>query len=328
MRPEYEYDVALSFAGERRNYVEQVANGLRAKGIRVFYDKYEEASLWGKDLYEHLDYVYQRAARFCVVFASVEYAEKMWTTHERRSAQARAIEERAEYVLPARFDDTEIPGIRKTIGHIDLRTTSPEELASLVAAKLGPSQRSRFLPPVMDRLFDKLGVTGDESQFAEQTAAKFYSALTRMSEEERVLLGDVFLHSCPMDLPENVHIDLDLIRRVTGLPVAEVKQILGGLRSLGVDVAVYSGSDHPDDTIAVRWFDAGIYDDDSGQADFSLARSTEVAHAVVQLATDGMCEDHSREIIRRLDLGSLSLATLRSHDDEHDIVKIDPGSPD
>jgi hypothetical protein len=38
----YQYDVALSFAGEDRHYVEQVAEILKRKGISVFYDKYEE----------------------------------------------------------------------------------------------------------------------------------------------------------------------------------------------------------------------------------------------------------------------------------------------
>jgi hypothetical protein len=67
--------------------------------------------LWGKDLYEHLDYIYGRAARYCVLFISNDYAKKVWTTHERRSAQARALEEHEEYILPARFDDTEVPAL-------------------------------------------------------------------------------------------------------------------------------------------------------------------------------------------------------------------------
>lgn len=149
MAGDFDYDVALSFAGEQGDYVEKVAAALRARGIRVFYDKYEKADLLGKDLYEHLDYIYRRAARYCVVFASAEYAEKMWTTNERRSAQARAIEENAEYVLPARFDSTEIPGIGSTVGHIDLNEHSPEELSELIVEKLGPQQREssslRFL---------------------------------------------------------------------------------------------------------------------------------------------------------------------------------------
>src|SRR6266403_774201 len=44
--PEYDYDVTLSFAGEDRDYVEQVAAALYALGIRVFYDRYEAVDLW------------------------------------------------------------------------------------------------------------------------------------------------------------------------------------------------------------------------------------------------------------------------------------------
>jgi len=44
------------------------------------------------------------------MFISKEYAEKPWTKHERRSDLSRALEE-DEYVLPARFDDTELPGL-------------------------------------------------------------------------------------------------------------------------------------------------------------------------------------------------------------------------
>ena len=41
------YDVALSFAGENREYVKQVAEILRSSNVRVFYDAYEEVALWG-----------------------------------------------------------------------------------------------------------------------------------------------------------------------------------------------------------------------------------------------------------------------------------------
>lgn len=99
-----EYDVALSFAGEDRPYVEQVAQALKEAGIKVFYDDYERAKLWGRELYSHLDYVYRKASKYCVVFISRAYASKVWTNHERVSAQARALEENEEYVLPARFD--------------------------------------------------------------------------------------------------------------------------------------------------------------------------------------------------------------------------------
>jgi hypothetical protein len=134
--PTFQFDVALSFAGEDRTYVDDIAARLRSHGVRVFYDQYEQATLWGKNLYEHLDYVYQRASRYCVLFASSHYAHKAWTNHERQSAQARALHERAEYILPVRFDDTEIPGLRSTLAYIDARSTSRDELVRFILQKL------------------------------------------------------------------------------------------------------------------------------------------------------------------------------------------------
>jgi hypothetical protein len=131
------YDVVLSFAGEDREYVERVAEFLEKHGVIAFYDKYEPATLWGKDLVEHFDRVYRKQGRFCIMFVSRYYAEKMWTRHERRSALARALEERVEYVLPARFDDTEIPGLQPTIAYQDLRNLTPEQLGELILQKLG-----------------------------------------------------------------------------------------------------------------------------------------------------------------------------------------------
>jgi hypothetical protein len=130
------YDVCLSFAGEQRDYVQQVADGLVARGIAVFYDAYETANLWGRHLPQHLAWVYGEAARCCVVFASEAYARKVWTNHELRSAQARALTDYDGYLLPARFDDTPIPGIHAGIGYVDLRTLDPEDLVDLIAAKL------------------------------------------------------------------------------------------------------------------------------------------------------------------------------------------------
>jgi hypothetical protein len=81
--------------------------------VSLLYDNFEEATLWGKNLTEHLHKVYSSSARYCVMFISEHYAEKVWPTHERRSAFEKAIESKEEYILPARFDDTEIPGLHR-----------------------------------------------------------------------------------------------------------------------------------------------------------------------------------------------------------------------
>ncbi len=140
-----QFEVALSFAGEDRAYVELVADELRDRGVTIFYDRYQESDLWGKDLYTHLVDVYMTQAQYTLMFLSKHYLAKVWTNHERKAAQARAFEAAGEYILPARFDDTAIPGILPTTAFIDLRRRSPLEVALLVCEKLGRIQPEKKL---------------------------------------------------------------------------------------------------------------------------------------------------------------------------------------
>jgi len=307
MASESEYEVALSFAGEQRPYVEEVATLLRAQGVRVFYDDFERAKLWGKDLYEHLDYIYGRAAKYCVVFISSEYAEKIWTTHERKSAQARAISENEEYILPARFDDTEVPGLRSTLGLIDLRTTSPEELASLIVAKLGPRRSSNFFPPEPDLLYERLGVTDPVYQeFARDIALEFYRSLVRMSELERRVLFQACMDGCHGDMPENIHVSIDLIRRPLGMASAEVVETLQGMQSLGISLDPHPSDDHDaDDIMEIRWTNFVGYEDERKE-DFSTEMSTAIAYEVVTGAAEDNCMTCALEGLNALDFSALS----------------------
>lgn len=136
MNRETKFDIALSFAGEDREYVDQVATLLRQKGISVFYDLFEDANLWGKNLYDYLSDIYQNQAKYTILFISDFYNKKLWTNHERKAMQARAFQESEEYILPVKFDDTKIPGILPTIGYLDLRTKSPEQLVEIIEKKL------------------------------------------------------------------------------------------------------------------------------------------------------------------------------------------------
>jgi hypothetical protein len=134
---ERRYDVALSFAGEDRDYVEKVATLLAAAGVDVFYDNFEKALLWGKNLVDHLADIYQHRSKYVVMFISEHYVTKAWPKHERAHAQARALMANDEYILPARFDDTEVPGLAGTVGYVDLRQVAPDAFVALVLTKLG-----------------------------------------------------------------------------------------------------------------------------------------------------------------------------------------------
>jgi len=130
------YDVAISFAGEDRPVAKQLAASLVLTGLNVFYDEYEQADLWGKDLYTHLSKVYKDESKYCLMLISEHYAKKQWTNHERKAAQARAFAESSEYILPLRLDDSEIEGVLGTTGYLDIRQFPVEKIVESLAIKV------------------------------------------------------------------------------------------------------------------------------------------------------------------------------------------------
>jgi hypothetical protein len=194
---EYKYDVALSFAGENRPIVEQLAVLLEAKGLSVFYDNFKKSDLWGRDLYQHLDDVYSKQARFCVMFLSEAYARKAWTNHELKSAQARAFLQKNEaYILPVRLDDTEIPGIRPTMGYLDLRTDSIEDVAEAALEKIAAAKSAS---PTAT------GARGQKAAKApaEKAAGGAKKATVVDSSGDWVLLSDAFYKAQSVESPDD-----------------------------------------------------------------------------------------------------------------------------
>jgi len=147
----YEFDVALSFAGDDRDFVRDVAEGLKREGLRIFFDEDYAAETWGEDLVEYFDQVYRVKSRFAIIFISRHYADKMWPRHERRSALARALEQRSAYVLPVRLDDTQLEGLRPTVGYVDARRVGLAALLRLAVQKISGTNTA-LAPGVIDRV--------------------------------------------------------------------------------------------------------------------------------------------------------------------------------
>lgn len=139
-KEDFEYEVALSFAGEQRDYVEKVSNELAQLNVKHFYDYKEQVKLWGKNLTQYLDSIYYEKSLYFVPFISEEYVKKVWTKWEVSSALDRNMNESRpdfqQYILPVRFDDTRVPGIVGSIAYVDARKLSPVELAHMIYEKL------------------------------------------------------------------------------------------------------------------------------------------------------------------------------------------------
>jgi TIR domain len=313
---DYRYHVCLSFAGEDRDYMDKVAEELRAAGVRVFYDLYEQVDLWGKDLYVHLNDIYSGAAKYCVLFASHYYARKIWTNHEREAAQERAIRAHREYTLPARFDDTKIPGLRRPVGHVDLRKIKPPALAKMIIDKLGRRQLSNYLPPMPDLLlrsyvYDYGSV---DPALLYDRASHFLEALRRTTMDEREAIIQLFQQTCPADLPKNVHMNIDLLYRLTGFSPNKLARLFAGLRSLGFYTRFKRQRQDKhhigeDKIMVVEWHDI------SGDAG-TWGNATELAFQMLAITDYAHYDECSSAALRRLDFSHLSSATLtmEAHD--------------
>ncbi|MCY4114486.1 MAG: TIR domain-containing protein [Chloroflexi bacterium] len=151
-----EYEIALSFAGEQRCYVKQVAQSIQSRGVSVFYDEFEKVELWGKHAAEEFQQVYERRANVVVMFISRHYVDKAWPRHERRSILSRAVQESREFILPVQFDDTEVPGLPGDIFYLRAEEFLPAEIAAMALEKLGvgrfEGKASQVPPPRMTSL--------------------------------------------------------------------------------------------------------------------------------------------------------------------------------
>jgi len=133
----FDFEVALSFAGPQRPLAQELAERLSAAGVHVFYDNFYPEHLWGKNLVDLFDEIYRKKSRYCVMFISKEYVERIWTNHERQSAQARALKEKGqEYILPIKVEEVEVPGLPPTIAFLPTSQFSIEQISELLIKKL------------------------------------------------------------------------------------------------------------------------------------------------------------------------------------------------
>ncbi|AWS45912.1 ATPase [Streptosporangium sp. 'caverna'] len=76
------YDVALSFAGEDRQFAEVLKEQLEELGVVVFYDLNEQARILGEDLEKFFGPIYEAEADYVVAILGPTYGLKRWTRFE------------------------------------------------------------------------------------------------------------------------------------------------------------------------------------------------------------------------------------------------------
>jgi subtilisin family serine protease len=143
VHPGKRFAVALSYAGENRDYVKKVLAELRRTLDRdeIFYDRYYESEIVGPNMDVRLQRIYHDDTELIAVFISAEYESKQWTGLEWRAMRDIIKRRRDEDILPLRFDDTDVPGLFSIDGYIDLRQRDPENVADLILERLALNRK-------------------------------------------------------------------------------------------------------------------------------------------------------------------------------------------
>lgn len=135
----HQFDVGLSFPGEVRAFVKQVADRLDdALGPdRYFYDDNYKAQLAQPDLDLLLQGIYRDRSRLVVVFLSEAYERKQWCAGVEFRAIREIIKSReGQRVMFIRMDDGAVQGVFSLDGAIDARNHSPHEIAQMIKQRI------------------------------------------------------------------------------------------------------------------------------------------------------------------------------------------------
>lgn len=150
------YDLAVSFAGEQRDYVEQTVRACQDLGHKVFYDKDKTNDWWGGNFIREQRIIYSSQTRFFVPFLSANYLSKPVPLDEFSSAMMTAVKQGDGYILPVLMDDAPIPPdlLHPHIQYLRASEYTPEQLArqlqQKVQAAISGGQQSAEIGPVVE----------------------------------------------------------------------------------------------------------------------------------------------------------------------------------
>jgi hypothetical protein len=142
---EMRFKVALSFPGEYREYVAEVAEEIKKKLGKgaVFYDKDFTAQLARPNLDTLLQRIYLSNSDLVVVFLCKDYERKEWCGLEWRAIRQIIKNKNDHAIMFMRFDAADVSGSMSIDGYVDLKEHSPLQAARMVVERV----RLNELPP-------------------------------------------------------------------------------------------------------------------------------------------------------------------------------------
>jgi hypothetical protein len=109
---DFDFEVALSFAGENRALARFISESLTTLDVSNFYDEMFESNFLGTAWSSQFKDIFSRKSKYVVVILDKHHLEKIWPTFEREHFSPRV---ESHSVIPIFLDDTKFVGISSDI---------------------------------------------------------------------------------------------------------------------------------------------------------------------------------------------------------------------
>ncbi|HLG17393.1 MAG TPA: SUMF1/EgtB/PvdO family nonheme iron enzyme [Blastocatellia bacterium] len=156
------FRIAFSFAGEKRDFVAEVAAILskRFDKGKILYDKYHQAEFSRSDLAFYLPDLYEKESDLVVAVFCLNYEKKEWCGLEWDAIFGLLKKRKVDEVMLTRFEGVEGKGLRGLAGYTDLDDLTPAQAADLILERLALNEgtpkepEARTLPEALQTLLD------------------------------------------------------------------------------------------------------------------------------------------------------------------------------
>lgn len=136
------FRIAFSFAGEKRDFVSQVA-AILAKQFgedKILYDKYHEGEFARYDLGIYLTKLYRDESDLVVAVICPNYDEKLWTGWEWIAIYSQLNKKEGSKIMLSRFEYAEVEGLHDTAAFAELDHKTPQQTADLILERLASNE--------------------------------------------------------------------------------------------------------------------------------------------------------------------------------------------
>ena len=216
------FRIAFSFAGEKREFVAEVANVLaqRFGEKAILYDKYHEAEFGRARLGRYLPKLYNEQSDLIVVVICRDYSTKEWPGLEWDAIFDLLKKRKENEVMLCRFDQAVVDGLYGDTGYVELDHKSPEQATDLVLQRLALSEgkeRDFYISGPGANIADRTRSTSGQIQFQRTRFQPFATLLRRFSAFSAFPKAELFEKDLTFFLPE----EIDLMAEMEGVLAGE-----------------------------------------------------------------------------------------------------------